>query len=134
MLVDEKMETTLCVSWAEVMEVHELFNRATHLGQLKINEHSFNYIRETTLHWQVFVFEFLFCREGAADHRNGLLTSLFVIKTCPRLFAFLQAIACFFDLAFLLWNSLDEERGSKRTVLETTLPREISIRSGFANG
>ena len=33
-----------------------------------------------------------------------------------------------------MWNSLEEERGNKRTVLETTSPREISKRSGFANG
>ena len=57
----KKMKTTLCVNWAEVIEGHDPFNRATHLGQIKINEHRFNYIRETTLHWQVFVFKFLFC-------------------------------------------------------------------------
>ena len=130
----KKWKKTTFVNWAEVIEVHDLFNRATHLGQIKIDEHSFNYIRETTLHWHVFVFKFLFCREWAADHRNGRLISLFVIKTCPRLFVFLYAIVCFFDLAFLVWNSLHEERGNKRTVLETTSPWEISIRMCFANG
>ena len=38
-----------------------------------------------------------------------------------------------FLCGILVWNSL-EERGNKRTVLETTSPREISKRSGFANG
>ena len=59
----KKMEKTTFVNWAEVIEVHDLFNRVTHLGQIKIDEHSFNYIRETTLHWHVFVFKFLFRRE-----------------------------------------------------------------------
>ena len=42
MLVDEKMKTTICVSWAKVIEGCDPFNRATNPGQIKINEHISN--------------------------------------------------------------------------------------------
>ena len=94
------------------------------LEKYKTDERSWNLIREITFHWQVFVF--LFCQEWAFDHRNGRLISLVVIKTFPRLFAFLSAIVRFFDLAFLVWNSLAEKRGNKRTV--------VSVRNDFTSG
>ena len=126
MIVAEKMKTKESINWAEVIKDNNFFNRATHIELEKhnIDERSWNLIREITFHWQVFVF--LFCQEWAFDHRNGRLISLVVIKTCPSLFALLSAIIRFFDLAFLVWNSLAEERGNKRTV--------VSVRNDFTSG
>ena len=40
--IGESKFHAICVSWAEVIEGRDLLNRATHLGQIKINEHRSN--------------------------------------------------------------------------------------------